>query len=69
MLNEDLDWVFYKSHDYCRRCLTLKRACKLLQREAIVSKVKQYTDTDLNPNKVNFLDPTKSNFQLLKRIS
>ena len=33
------------------------------------SKVEQYIDTELNPNKVNFLYQTKSEFKVLKNIS
>ena len=42
---------------------------KLSQRETILNKVKQYIDTELNPNNINFLDPTKSKFKELKSIS
>ena len=47
----------------------IERENKLSQRETILSKVKQYIDTELNPNKVNFLEQTKSDFQVLKNIS
>ena len=47
----------------------IERENKLSQRETILNKVKQYIDTELNPNKVNFLDQTKSDFKVLKNIS
>ena len=47
----------------------IERENKLSQRETFLSKVKQYIDTELNPNKVNFLDETKSDFKVLTNIS
>ena len=46
----------------------IERENKLSQREKILIKVKQYIDTELNPNKVNFLYQTKSDLQVLKSI-
>ena len=47
----------------------IERENKFSQRETILSKVKQYIDTELTPNKINLLDQTKSDFKVLKNIS
>ena len=47
----------------------IERKNKLSQRDTILNKIKQHIDTELDHSKLNFLDPTKSNFQVLKSIS
>lgn len=46
-----------------------KKQAVLQKREAILSTVKEYIDTYLNPHKRNIIDPSKENFEVVPCIS